>query len=291
MGKKLKIGTIKIVTVGGLLLGLLVIFIGLKGYRNQQAPIEKYFKILHKWELPPQLMEISAIAWLSNYKIAAVQDEEGIIYVYDLINNRVTGEFKFGDFGDYEGLAVHGDDAFVLRSDGTIFEVLKFMDPMPMVRVHKTPFSRKHNMETLVFDAERNCLLMVPKDRDLASDDYKGIYAFFLDTYEMAKEPLFKIELNDGALRPYFQKSKFKTFRPSDMAIHPDTGELYILEATRPKLMIMDPSGKINGVYTLDRRLFPQPEGIVIGDDGSLYISSEGAKDSNGLIYKVGLIK
>ncbi|MCM4169542.1 hypothetical protein KCTC52924_00321 [Arenibacter antarcticus] len=289
MGKQLKIGTIKILTVVGLLLGLLAIFMGFSRNWTSTDPIETSYEILQKWELPPQLREISAIAWLSNDKIAAVQDEVGIIYVYDLKTNRVTEEYKFGDFGDYEGLAVYGEDAFVLRSDGAIFEVKKFKGPRPEVVVYKTAFSSKNNMETLVFDKERNSLLLVPKDRDLKSDNYKRIYAFSLDTYEMAAEPILKIDLKDVALKPYFQKNKFKTFRPSAMAIHPDTGDMYILEATRPKLMVMDPSGKISAIYPFDRHLFPQPEGITFGDDGSLYISTEGEKKSRGVIYKVSL--
>ncbi|GGW27481.1 SdiA-regulated domain-containing protein [Arenibacter certesii] len=289
MGKNLKIGTIKILTVVGLLLGLVVIFVGFNGKGTAVTRTNTPFEIVQKWELPSVLREISAISWLGNDKIAAVQDEEGIIFIYDLQKSKIVDEVKFAGPGDYEGLAVHGEDAYVLRSDGTIFEVKKFKEPLPNVFVHNTFFSTKNNMETLVFDKERNSLLLLPKDRSMKSENYKGIYAFSLDTYDIASDPILKIYLDDDKLTPFIQKQKYKTFRPSGMAIHPDTGELYILEATRPKLMIMKDNGEIKGVYPLDSRQFPQPEGIDFSDDGALYIATEGKKKAYGVIYKVDL--
>ncbi|MDX1364715.1 MAG: SdiA-regulated domain-containing protein [Arenibacter latericius] len=289
MDKKLNIGTIKILTVVGLLLGFVVIFLGFNDKGADVASKNTPFEIVQKWELPPILREISAITWLGDDKIAAVQDEEGIIFIFDLKSNKITDEVKFAGPGDYEGLTVHGKDAYVLRSDGTIFEVKNFKSKKPKVMVYNTPFSTKNNMETLVFDESRNSLLLAPKDRTMEADDYKGIYAFSLDTKELSEEPILKIYFNDEMLKPFEHKQDYKTFRPSGMAIHPKTKDLYILEGTRPKLLIMKSNGDIKGVFPLSRRQFPQPEGITFSEEGVLYISTEGKKNSYGMIYEANL--
>ncbi len=289
MSGQLKIGTIKILTVVVLVLGLITIFLLFNGHRAPVDPSTSPIKITAKWELPNVLREISAISWVSQDMIAAVQDEKGVIFMYDLANNKLANSYKFGDDGDYEGLVVLGENAFVLRSDGDLFEVWGYKNPQPQVEVYKTPFKSKHNMETLTFDKERNSLLMVPKDRNLEDDTFKGIYAFSLDTYELNTEAVMKISLDDEMLTPFVRKHQNKTFRPSDMAIHPKTGDLYILEGTRPKLMIMSSNNEIKGVYPLDPQLFPQPEGITFSEDGGLYVASEAGRGSEGVIYKLVL--
>ena len=52
--------------------------------------------------LPDALHEVSDIAYLGDSTLACIQDEKGIIFLYDLKKNLVTHSYKFGKDGDYE---------------------------------------------------------------------------------------------------------------------------------------------------------------------------------------------
>jgi hypothetical protein len=140
------------------------------------------YDITGRWKLPSELLEVSAIDWLDNSRIAALQDEDGIIFIYDLKKKEITDKIEFGLPGDYEGLAIDGKDAYVLESNGRISEIKNFLDPDRTVDSYETFFGSENNMETLELDVDRNRLLMAPKDRDPSSGRSKGIYAFSLDT-------------------------------------------------------------------------------------------------------------
>ena len=55
-------------------------------------------------ELPPELSEISGITFLSDTVLVAIQDEEGILYYYNIPQNRIIKKQTFAGSGDYEDL-------------------------------------------------------------------------------------------------------------------------------------------------------------------------------------------
>ncbi len=279
----------KVWTLLGLGLGFVLIIAVFTDMAPQRKQGDLSFTVSQRWNLPSELDEISGIAWLNDDKMAAVQDEDGVIFIYDLKEKKIEKTIIFGGPGDYEGLAVHQQDAYVLRSDGVIFAIQDFETSNKTVKTYQTPFSDKNNMETMEFDMKRNSLLISPKDRDLSSDRYKGVYAFSLDTKEMEKTPVIKLDMGDKTLKRFRENELYKTFRPSDLAIHPKTNEMYMLEGSKPKLLILDADGNAKNAYKLDKQLFPQPEGITFSTDGSLYISSEAKNEGNGTITRLKL--
>ncbi|WP_194852307.1 SdiA-regulated domain-containing protein [Nonlabens antarcticus] len=234
--------------------------------------------IKNTWELPKVLSEISGITWLSDNKIASVQDEDGVIFIYDLEKKEVVEEIKFAGSGDYEGIAVYKIDAYVLRSDGKIFKVARFRESEKVTTTSfDTGFTEKNNMESLTLDTTSSFLIVAPKDRD-SSDDFKGLYQVKIDSEKREAKPAVKINMNDAALKEFKNKKAYKTFSPSDVAIHPVTKEYYVLEGKNPKLVILNRDGAIKNVIKLDKDDFAQPEGITFSPDGTLYISNEAGK-------------
>ena len=75
-----------------------------------------------------------------------------------------------------------------------------------------------------------------------------------------------------------------KKFRPSEIEIHPETGEIYLLDAKDPRLLIMDAGGKFKSVYALGKDEFNQPEGLTFKPEGSLYISNEAGSDPANIL-------
>jgi uncharacterized membrane protein YkoI len=127
-----------------------------------------------RWELPSELREVSGIAYLQDDKLACVQDEEGAIFIYDLKKKTVERKIDFAGRGDYEGIAVVGSIAFVLRSDGALYEVPDFLKGKPTATLHPSVLAATQNTEGLAYDEENNRLLMLAKATTKASATTKA---------------------------------------------------------------------------------------------------------------------
>ena len=236
----------------------------------------KPYAIVKIWDLPGVLDEVSGLSWAGNDQILMVEDEHATLYLYDLEAEKLEKEISFGENGDFEGVALDGSTAFAMRSDGMLFEIQQYLAKNPKVKNYRSALSHKNNVETLAIDKQNHQLLFAPKDEDPNDDQVKGIYSFDLDTHKMQPEELFKIDMLDRALKDYKEKKTERTFRPSDLAVHPQTGAFYVLEGVHPKLLILNTTGDIKRVIDLDEKHFPQPEGITFSPDGRLFISNEG---------------
>src|SRR5690606_40340151 len=92
---------------------------------------------------------------------------------------------------------------------------LTLHDALPIS--HDLPFSGKNNMESLTIDKKNNRLLLIPKDKDLQSEDYLGIYAFNLDTKTLDKNPIMQIKHSD----PIFENKSKDDDKEASNSINP----------------------------------------------------------------------
>jgi uncharacterized protein YjiK len=262
------------------------------------------------YSMPGYLREISGIAFYRNDMILCEQDQNASIYIFDLKRKEITDKFKFGKDGDYEDIAVIGETAYVLRSDGNIFEVENFEKEKRKVTEYKTPLSGVNNTEGLTYDKLSNSLLVACKGSPAIANEnphsgYKAIYRFDLEKMKLKKEPEFLININrpdsykdDNFFKEYslsISKKYFLSVRdteihPSGLAIHPVKNEIYLISSVGKFLVVLDMNGKILDLHHLDDRIFRQPEGICFSPSGDLFISSEG-QSGNGYILKFNLRK
>ncbi len=244
-------------------------------------------KISRTWELPPVLKEISGISYIDPARIACVQDEIGSIFIYNTSTLTIENEIPFGPPGDYEAIAIVNKDAYVAVADGRIIEVSDYNSGKPAIKEYGTHLTVRQNVEGLCYDKANKRLLVAIKGREEGSALYKGIYAFDLATKTMPVKPVIKIDLQD----PVFQKLSVKKpqtlIQPSEIEIHPVTGDIYIADGVRPQLLIMDNTGKIKALYALNKSEFIQPEGIMFTPPGELYIANEGNKQLPGNLMLV----
>ncbi|SDR77732.1 SdiA-regulated [Gillisia sp. Hel1_33_143] len=274
-------------TVLSIILGVLILVGGLifsferKGTFTQNKDYS--YQIESTWELPKILSEISGIEWIDENKIAGIQDEDGILFIYNLKTSKIEKKIEFADKGDYEGLAIHEKNAYALRSDGTIFEILNFMENHPNISKFETFLTASNNVEGLCLDLAHHQLLLAIKDRESGSDDYKGVYSFNLKTKELNKNPFIKLDMKDKLLENSSNNIS-KRLRPSDIEIHPITGEIYILDAKDPKLLILDKNRKFKKLYALDEDKFNQPEGLTFTPTGRLFISNEAGSNPANIL-------
>jgi len=244
-------------------------------------------KITDQWDMPSALKEISGITYLGDNSFACIQDEVGKIFIYNTNKGKIEQEISFRANGDYEGIAIVGTTAYVVRSDGTLFEVKQYRNKKPSVTQHDTHLTKSHDVEGLCYDEQNNRLLLAVKGSESHTNDYKGIYAFDLTTKKLGKDPVYKIDLKDKVFKKYKEKGVKSVFNPSGMAIHPITKDIYIVEGTRPKLLVLDAMGTIKNLYSLNKKQFEQPEGISFNNSGEMYISNEAGKQGKGNIVKV----
>jgi uncharacterized protein YjiK len=251
---------------------------------DKAEQVSQGVKILKKHEVPPVLREISAIVYLDNNRFACVQDEMGIIYFYNTSVGKIEKEIPFAGAGDYEGLAIAGQTAYVLRSDGQIIEVKNYNSANPAIRSFKTHLTAENNTEGMCFDPANNRLLIAIKGNEQQTEAYKGIYSFSLPNYKMDERPVYKIDLNNPLFANVKTKKSGSEMQPSAIAIHPITKDIYITEATNPKLLILDPKGNLKDLKTLSSKEFYKPEGISFSPEGNMYISNEGKKDPGNIL-------
>lgn len=265
-----------IIVIGVLSLAGLILF-GYKEFVPEEKPEDETvtYKIINEWKLPGELDEVSGIDWIGNNKLACIQDEDGIIYIFNLEIAEVEQRIEFAGPGDYEDLRIVGEDAYVLRSDGEIFVVEDYLSGKPTIKNNRIFLVEKQNLESLAWDKNNDRLLLAIKDGEPEDDRYKGVYEFSLANKKVKKAPVYRLNMNDWLLRDSKTKLR-KKLSPSGLALHPRNKNFYILDGRAPQLIIADNSMNIKKHYALDKDDFKQAEGLTFSEDGRLFISNEG---------------
>jgi uncharacterized protein YjiK len=239
--------------------------------------------VTQKWEMPPKLTEISGLATIDETYLACVQDELGTIFIFNTSTGKSEKEIPFAGTGDYEGISIVGPTAWIIRSDGKMFEVQGYNTAKPVVKEHTTGLTAKNDVEGLCYDEKNNRLLMAIKGKEQNDTRYKGIYEFNLTTKKMPGAPVHKIDLDDQIWANVKGKDKCQ---PSGLDVHPSTGDLYILDGPSSRLLVMKADGVHKKLYDLSSDDFPQPEGITFTPSAQLYVSNEG-RNNKGNILKL----
>ncbi len=241
------------------------------------------------YQLPYFLHEISGITYIDDSQIAAIQDEDGFIYIYDLNKRTVIDTIKFENFGDYEGIAFDGENFYILRSDAILFKITN-----DKTIKYNLDIGAKNN-EGLCFDKQNNRLLIATKSKVEKGKEYKDkryIYAFDLNSNKLISEPLFVIDIIEienfvnSANSKLEAKSgrKIIKFRPSGIAINPKDNNIYIVSAIDNIIIILNETGQVIDVKQLDISVFNKPEGITFLKNGEALIANEGGQGIPTLI-------
>jgi hypothetical protein len=274
-------------------------------------PIEKYDlrydfnKPESKHSLPNILNEISGQTIINDSTIACVQDENGIIFIYDTKKNKIRQQITFAGDGDYEGICQVNEDLYILRSDGVLYQVTRFLSATPSTSEYITGVPAD-NSEGLCYDSLGKRLLIACKSRigdDKENKDLRAIYSFDLASKKLSSDPAYEfsvlgmIEFADSHEIALPTKDK-KTgnvvdlkFKMSCVAIHPITRDLYILSAVDHMLFIYDytpqetGTGEILHLEILDEKAFNKAEGISFYPNGDVLITNEAQDKTPTLMH------
>ncbi len=235
--------------------------------------------------------------------LAAINDELGIVFLLDKKSGKILSRIPFRDSGDFEGVEIVGNDAWAIKSNGTLYQVKNYQQPDPQVEKYKSFLNSDNDVEGLGFDPTNNRLLLGCKGRgvdSLGTPLNRAIYAFDLATKTVSNTPAFLLTLpnlqffleNSGEEeadkkmeRMYSPDEPQLRFSPSGIAIHPKTGDVYVTSARGNSLLVLDANGKILHIERLKKTTHAQPEGICFDTEGTLYIANEGVDGTPGKIY------
>jgi uncharacterized protein YjiK len=238
------------------------------------------------YKLPSALDEISGIFYYpKDSGIFAIQDEKGWLFKIHLTTPLQIERWKFSSSGDYEDISLVDSTFYVLKSKGVIEKFNFLLNDSITLQSYKVPAEAKNEFETLYYDSTLRQLILICKNCE--DDEKKQVSTWSFDPRTNSFSPSFTIEtskireqLNEGKLR----------FKPSAAAVHPLTGELYILASVNKALVILNKDHSVKNSYKIDPVLFKQPEGMTFTPKGDLIISNEAA-DRNAadiLFFKYG---
>jgi uncharacterized protein YjiK len=278
-----------------------------KGIMSSESIVSKAFPYNisvpnSSFELEVSLREISGLTTSPKAdKLAAVQDEKGQLFYVNKKTGKVDPSVIFAEDGDFEGIEFVGDTLWVVKSKGRLFKLWN-LDKTPYdMATFKIESLKKANIEGLGYDAKNHRLLLAQKGEKTDEASSRSIFAFDLKKQDPSVSKVFDIGLKDfQAFLTNKKAKKYQTlvddyvknplatgidFGPSGVAIHPLSGNIFVISSINKLLIVLSSEGKILEMVKLDKTIFAQPEGICFDPDGTMYLSSEAKDNPKGKLF------
>lgn len=241
--------------------------------------------------LPYVLREVSGLTVIDSSAVACIQDEKGIVFLFDLKKEQVTKQIYFNPDGDFESICRVDQTLYVLKSNGVLFKIANYETSSFADKIEFSSIKEDDN-EGLCFDKDNHRLLIAPKSKSGKDSGFRKnqkIYAYDLVSGQYDIEVAYDIrveemsglmgEENQGKMKKGKKKKKSPqpeiSISPSEIAIHPVTKKLFLLSAEDHMLFVVDTNSKVEYAEKLDPILLNRPEGLTFFDNGDMLISNE----------------
>lgn len=215
--------------------------------------------------LPRELREVSGLAWTTDGRLLAHNDEVAILYELDPTTGAIRRQWPLGQpapKGDFEALAVTDGGLALAASDGTVFDLALTPNGAPSIRgTIRTGVGRSCDVEGLAAHADTLFL---------ACKQPSGKHIVIHRRRRVDGAPL------GAPIRiPLAALGKASSLNPSELTRDTRSGHFLMLAARQRMLFELDATGQ-----PVDRRRLAtghrQSEGLALGPDGTLYIADEG---------------
>ena len=224
-----------------------------------------------RFSLPGRLDEISGLAFTPDGRLFGHDDERGRVHEIDPRTGEVGKRFDLGSDlarDDFEGIAVVGERFFLVSSAGRLYEFREGSDEENMrYRMTDSGLGRGCEIEGLDHDPADDALVFACKTADddgdrivirrISMDPEVG----WLPEIHVRRSELDAVGVDED-------------FRPSALLVLPG-GTYLMASAVEESLLEVDREGRVLGGVDLSSRIHPQPEGLALGEDGTLYIADE----------------
>ena len=226
---------------------------------------------VRRFDLPGRLDEVSGLALTSDGRLLAHDDERGRVHEIDPMTGEVGKHFDLGVDrleDDFEGIAVVGEDVYMVSSAGRLYAFREGADEEDVpYRMTDTLLGADCEVEGLDHDPTGDALVLACKS---AEDDDRWIVVHRV-ALDDAYTRLSSLRIDRSRLDAVGLK---RDFAPSAILALPGGGFL-LASAVTESLLEVDGDGVVRGGVDLRKRRHPQPEGIAMGADGTLYLADE----------------
>ena len=243
------------------------------------------FIIFVNWQCTPGTQKLSTELFpesydLDNFQKILLEDDleevSGLERVGENQSWAIEEKQKFAKNNDIEDIAWVKDVAWVLQSDGTLYEVSSPLTKNAKTTKYDFPIEKKRDLEAMVVSENGDYLYVFCKSCkwDKGTEE-ASVFRFDLTSkqYESASF----ITLERGEIQKHLaNKDKAPLeIKPAAVALHPIEKQFYVLSSTDKWLLITDLDFNPIIVYRLNPELFKQPEGMTFDPEGNMYISNE----------------
>jgi hypothetical protein len=249
-----------------------------------------------KFRLSNKLNEVSGINVTRDGKAVLIDDEIGSLFYYSLSTQKTIDTVAFSKTDNWEDLYVTNDTVYVLRNSGELAEVTRIKGDTAQVKIRivNTGLHVSNDAEGLCYDKESKLFLIACKGNPglkNSTEKYKGrkaIYGYNFKTGHLNSTPVFLINVHKvesmilgtqtnliRRIMNLFNVPTKSVFQPAGIAIHPISGDIYVISAVGKVLILLDRKGTIKAARKLPPKLFTQPEGIAFDTAGNMFISNE----------------
>ena len=256
--------------------------------------LSRYFlhpEKVKSFKLAEDLNEISGLAVSADGRLFGHDDERSVIYQINPKNGKIIKKFIVGKNKglkeDFEGLCIANDKFYLVTSNGNIYQFSEGRDDENVrYEKYKTWMTSKFNVEGLCYDPSTRSLLLACKG--VAGEGYKNmraVYPFSLDSMALGLHPRFSLSIDQitqklpqsvsQKIGEFFLLVEPKSFAPSGIERHPESGNYFILSARSRILIEITAEGHLLDVVQLDVKIHQQAEGLTFLPDNTMVISDE----------------
>jgi len=227
--------------------------------------------------LGDDLREISGLAVAGQTSVFAHNDEQAVVREVSIEDGRILRSFRFGERGDYEGIAAREGRIFVITSEGMLSSFAAGADGATVTpETVDTGAGEQCEIEGLSLGPQPGQLLILCKEiRGRGNRGRLLVLGWDIAARRLLPQPFVDADLSDtlGENR--------RGFAPSSIDWDAGRRRIVIVSARNRLLLELDERGRVTGQRVLEGLRHPQAEGVAVMPNGALVVADE-AGDSGG---------
>lgn len=231
-----------------------------------------------RFALPPELFEISGLAWHPDGSLLAHDDEVGVVHVIDPMTGAAVDRIELGRRharGDFEGVSYLDDGSIVVTTSAG---VLVKVDPTSgLRRSWSAGVHRECEIEGLAVRGDD--LILACKELYRGRD--RGALILLRTPTERPGAPGLHLRIGSEELEAAGVPTPFRA-----SGVEAVEGGYVVISARNRLAVFVDDDGALWRMVELPARLHEQPEGITVDPEGNIWIADEGGDGEAGHLTK-----